>query len=229
MSAPKDGLAGPGDTPNNRRDAIRVFFSHRSPKMLAGAAIAWWLVRLVVGQWSAADLLVICGVILLWPVQEWLIHVLVLHFKPTTVLGLTIDPSNAREHRKHHRDPWRLPLVFIPWFTVATGMFFLPLLWFSLMPTIPLALTGLAIYFAMALHYEWVHYLCHIRWCPPLRHYRVLVDSHRLHHFKSEHNWLGVSMLMGDRLLGTSPDPRQVERSDTVRTLGVPDEAAAAK
>jgi len=218
--------ASPRDTPDNARDAVRVFFTHRSPKLLAGAAIAWTFIRLVVGQWSAADLLVFCGIVLFWPVQEWLIHVLVLHFKPTKVLGLTIDPSNAQEHRKHHRDPWKVSLVFVPWFTAFTGMFFLPLLWFSLMPTIPLALTGLVVFFAMATHYEWVHYLCHIRWRPPLKHYQVLVDSHRLHHFKSEHNWLGVSMLMGDRLLGTAKDAKSVEKSDTVRTLGVEEIAA---
>jgi len=219
-------LASPKDTPDNARDAVRVFFHHWSPRLLAGAAIAWGFIRLVVGQWSAADLLVACGIVLFWPIQEWLIHVLVLHFKPVKVLGLTIDPSNASEHRKHHRDPWLIKRVFVPWFTAFTGMFFLPLLWFSAMPTIPLALTGLMVFFMMATHYEWVHYLCHVRWRPPLKHYRVLVDSHRLHHFKSEHHWLGVSMLMGDRLFGTAPDARSVEKSDTVRTLGV-EEAAA--
>ena len=221
------GLAGPGDTPGTAGETIRVFFSHWSPRLLAAAALAWGLIRAVVGQWSAADLLVVCGIVLIWPMQEWLIHVFVLHFKPTEVLGLRIDPSNAREHRRHHRDPWRISLVFIPWFTVFTGMFFLPLAWFTLMPTAPLALTGLATYFLMALHYEWVHYICHVRWRPPIRHYQVLADSHRLHHFKSEKHWLGVSMLMGDRIMGTAPDPRQVERSETVRTLGVDEEVAA--
>jgi len=220
-------LAGPKDTPDNARDAVRVFFNHWSPRLLAAAAIAWTVVRLVVGQWSAADILVICGVVLFWPVQEWLLHVVVLHFKPIKLGGITIDPSNAKKHRAHHRDPWRLDNVFVPWFTTLPGMFVLPALWFSAMPSIPMALTGLMTFFVMATHYEWVHFLCHVRWRPPLKHYQVLVDSHRRHHFKNENHWLGVSMLMGDRLLGTAPDAKAVEKSETVRTLGVIDEIAA--
>jgi hypothetical protein len=214
-------LAAPRDTPADARAAVRVFFQHWSPRLLVSAAIGWTAVRLVAGQWSVADLLVACCIVAFWPVQEWLIHVLVLHFKPRRVLGLRVDLANAYKHRAHHRDPWRVDLVFVPWFTVLPGLFVLPALAFGLLPTTQLSLTALMVYFVMSAHYEWVHYICHIRWCPPLDHYRVLVDSHRCHHFKSEKHWLGVSLLMGDRLLGTAPDPKSVEKSDTVRTLGV--------
>ena len=37
-------------------------------------------------------------------------------------------------------------------------------------------------------------------WPPP-----CLWRNHRLHHCKNEHYWFGVTMLSGDRLLGTAP------------------------
>ena len=45
--------------------------------------------------------------------------------------------------------------------------------------------------------------------------------NHRLHHFKNEHYWFGVTMLGADRLLRTAPQAEDVERSPTARTLGV--------
>jgi hypothetical protein len=44
---------------------------------------------------------------------------------------------------------------------------------------------------------------------------------HRLHHFKNEHYWQGVTMHLGDRVLGTLPDHTKVPTSPTCRTLGV--------
>ena len=55
----------------------------------------------------------------------------------------------------------------------------------------------------------------------PIARAQALIRNHRLHHFKNEHYWYGVSMLAADRPLRTSPDPESVERSDTARTLGV--------
>jgi len=51
--------------------------------------------------------------------------------------------------------------------------------------------------------------------------YQGLIRNHRLHHFKNEHYWYGVSMLAADRPLRTAPDPESVERSETARTLGI--------
>jgi hypothetical protein len=90
------------------------------------------------------------------------------------------------------------------------------------MPAASLALTGLAFYLVMSLRYEWVHFLVHTRYRPQSEYFRRLWRSHRLHHCKNEHYWFGVTMLGGDYLLGTAPDPSDVPISETCRTLGIP-------
>ena len=51
------------------------------------------------------------------------------------------------------------------------------------------------------------------------RWYARLWLNHRLHHFKNEHYWYGVTMLSGDRLLGTAPARDAVPTSRTARML----------
>ena len=40
-----------------------------------------------------------------------------------------------------------------------------------------------------------------------------------MHHFKNEHYWHGITNTLSDRVLGTHPDQREVERSGTARAL----------
>ena len=49
----------------------------------------------------------------------------------------------------------------------------------------------------------------------------VLGGGHRLHHYKNEHYWFGVTSTVGDHLLRTAPDQTEVPKSSTARTLGV--------
>jgi len=213
-------LASPKDTPGTRSDAIRVFFRHLSPRVLATFALVAWAARIPLGNFGAADVLALALMIAVWPLQEWCIHVFILHSKPFRLGGRTFHLANARKHAAHHRDPWNLGIIFIPMYTVLPAGLLHLVLWNALLPT-PLAFTVIAGYFTASLHYEWVHYLAHVRWRPTLGHYQVLVDSHRRHHFKNESQWWGVSMLMGDRLLGTAPSVKDVAPSKTVRTLGL--------
>ena len=212
-------LASPKDTPETLPDTVRVFFRHTSPKLLALFALLGWAVRVPLGSWGAGDVLALALMIAVWPLQEWCIHVFLLHSRPFTIFGRSFHLANARKHAAHHEDPWNIGIVFIPLYTVLPAGLLHLVLWNALLPT-PLAFTVIAGYFSCSLHYEWVHYLAHVRWRPRSKHYQVLVDSHRRHHFKNENQWWGVSMLMGDRLLGTAPAVSEVEKSDTVRALG---------
>jgi hypothetical protein len=49
--------------------------------------------------------------------------------------------------------------------------------------------------------------------------YRAIWRNHRLHHFKNEHFWHGITNNLSDRVLGTNPDQREVPKSSTARTL----------
>ena len=89
---------------------------------------------------------------------------------------------------------------------------------------LPLALTGIAFAYLGLFRYEWSHFLIHTPYVPKTRWYRTIWRNHRLHHFKHEGYWMGVSSNLGDRLLGTNPDQRSIAKSPTARTLGVEDE-----
>ncbi len=210
-------LALPRDTPSEFPEALRVFFSHASPRLLLAALLVSVGARAAAGSWSAMDVLTPVAITLSWPLLEWMIHVHLLHFRPRRVLGIYIDPLNARRHREHHLDPWRFERAFIPLpgltFTLAKLMLA------ALLCPWPAAWMALITITLLGLHYEWVHYLAHIRYCPRSHRYRTLVLNHRRHHFKSEKYWLGVSMTSGDLLMGTSAEPEEIERSPTVRHL----------
>lgn len=209
---PELAKAGPNATPSNAASALRSFAAHRSPQILILATVAAWAARLFHDQWSLADLWVGAALLLIWPLNEWLIHVLILHFRPRRWRSHAIDLAVARDHRRHHDDPWNLRWVFIPLHVYPWS---LPLLLFVgwLIPDTGAGLTFLAVYLSLALHYEWSHYLAHIQWCPPLPHYRQRVREHRLHHFRNHRYWWGVSMGSADRWLRTAPNESSVSKS----------------
>lgn len=210
-------------SPATRGAAIAYFLSRGSPRVLLTALALAAVARVAVGGVSVWDLAPPLVLLAYWPLNEWLIHVFVLHAKPRRIGRYTFDPAVPRKHRAHHRDPWNLEILFIP---LHSFVYTLPLvvgLCFLLTPTTQLALTALVTYLVLALHYEWVHFLAHIRYSPHSAHYQELVRKHRLHHFKNEKYWYGVSMTAADRPLGTSPEPDAVPRSETARTLGVDD------
>ena len=201
--------------------AARAFFSFHSPRTFT---VVWLLLvglRVAAGGFGWADLLVIPAIVVLQPFIEWLVHVYILHFKPTRVFGRSFDLQIAKFHRAHHRDPWRLDMVFIPrragW--IALGI--MAVLWYLVTPSWQVALSGVIASVTTAFIYEWTHYLTHTGYRPRSEFYRKIWRYHRLHHFKNEHYWQGVTTHLGDRILGTMPDHTTVPNSPTSRTLGV--------
>lgn len=207
------------DSPRTIAEALPVFLRHGSPRIVIAALVVAVAARLSVGDWSGWDLLPVVGLCAYWPIQEWLIHVYILHYRPVTLFGRRLDFRVPRKHREHHRAPWEIDLLFIPMHSFVYSLPLVVLLWFAITPSTPLALTGIVAHLTLTLHYEWVHYLVHTRYQPTSPHYQRLWRNHRLHHFKNEHYWMGVTMTSGDRLLGTAPALRDVETSRTCRTL----------
>ena len=82
---PPDGL------PRDASSAIRVFLSHPSTQFIALAALAAVAARVWRGHFTWIDAVVALGVLAYFPVNEWLIHVFILHFKPFTIFGHQID------------------------------------------------------------------------------------------------------------------------------------------
>ena len=219
MAAAPAVPAAPADSPGSLREALPIFARHGSPRLLVAAVLLTGGARLVLGGFTAWDLVPVLVILALWPVQEWLIHVFILHSRPFRIGGRTFDPRVPRKHRAHHRDPWNYEILFIPLHSFAYSLPLLAALCFALTPTTELALTALCFHLLLTLHYEIVHFLVHTRVAPRTSYYRALWRNHRLHHFKNENFGYGVTRLEADRLLGTSPDWRAVPISPTARNL----------
>lgn len=207
------------ESPRSLREALPVFLGFGSPRLLLALLGVSLAVRLWLGGFSAWDLVPVAGLVLVWPLEEWLIHVFILHAKARHVFGRSVDLELPRKHREHHRDPWKLELLFIPMRSFLYSLPLLVLLWYAVTPSAGLAWTGIAAHLALALHYEWVHFLVHTRVVPRTRYYQRLWKNHRRHHFKNEHYWFGVTMLSGDRWLRTGPAHDAVPTSTTARAL----------
>jgi hypothetical protein len=201
-------------------DAAREFLRHPTPWLLAGALLAAVVARAVVGDWRWSDAMLPLVVLAAFPFVEWVIHVVVLHWRPRRIAGFTLDPILARKHREHHVDPRIVKLIFIPLQSLLGALASALIVAFVFIPRTGLGLTFLVVTFTIGLVYEWTHYLVHTDYKAKTALYRKIWRNHRLHHFKNEHYWFGVSTPgTADRVLGTYPDPQSVPASPTAKNI----------
>jgi sterol desaturase/sphingolipid hydroxylase (fatty acid hydroxylase superfamily) len=230
LTAPADSIARRDPGVLTLGDCWRSFVRRRTPPLLGAAIVGALALRLALGDWDWRDAAVAVAVAAGTPLAEWAIHVYLLHAKPIRVLGYRYDLIAAREHRAHHMAPAELDGVLIPTYAV---LIFIPLIaltvWLLSLPVHALlggdriahAATGLLVSYAILGAYEWCHFLIHSPYRPRGRYYRSIWRGHRLHHYKNEHYWFGVTSTVGDRILRTAPEQSQVPKSDTARTLGI--------
>jgi hypothetical protein len=206
------------------------FVRNFSPRGVALALALAVAARIYVGQWSWHDALPPLAIIAAQPFVEWVIHKYLLHMPPIQVLGRRFEFYGSIQHRNHHRDPADLQRVLLKPVEVASFTIQIailaPLIIWGLAVLLhwdaaPLCLTTLVLAYAGLLRYEWSHFLIHTPYVPKSNWYRHVWRNHRLHHFKHEGYWLGVSSNLGDRVLRTNPDQRTIPRSPTARNLGV--------
>jgi hypothetical protein len=140
----------------------------------------------------------------------------------------TFELVSSAAHRRHHSSPSDLvrvllsgfeAVIFLVQITAVSALVVLAADTFLGGHFAALWLTATGCSFLGLLRYEWSHFLIHTPYVPKSRWYRAIWRNHRLHHYKHEGYWLGVSSSLGDCILGTNPEPRAVERSPTARTL----------
>ena len=210
-------------------EARREFARKHSPWII-GAAIAVALAaRIAVGDFGWPDLIAIAAMLVVYPFGEWAIHVYILHMKPFELFGRRIEFGAAEDHKQHHGSPADLTMLLLepaelaqllllsvpltP--AIASGIFYL------VIGSVPIGalLTALITGYVLVGLYEWTHFLIHTSYRPRSRYYRAVWRNHRLHHFKNEHFWHGITNNFSDRVLGTNPDQKDVWKSKTARTL----------
>ncbi len=205
--------------------AAKDMFSHGGPRVLALACIVTLVCRGLVFEYSLSDLWVILGVVAFWPFQEWMIHAWLEHLPAFQFGSRRVELVITKTHRAHHRNPWNPKYGLTTTYFVVLFLGGVPMIWslgsafgFIAMHS---ALTGILVTFLFILNYEWVHYLIHTSYAPHTWFYRRLWRNHRLHHFQNENYWFGLTMLTGDRVLGTQPQRDKAKHSKTVLNLGI--------
>ncbi len=204
--------------------------NHFSPRIVLGAFAVAVAARIVVGQWSWRELIVPIVILAEQPFVEWLIHKYLLHLPAFRLFGRRIELYGSIQHRRHHRDPSDLDRVLlkpieVTSFVVQIAITVPLVVWAAVAifggHLLTLSITAVMLSYLGLLRYEWSHFLIHTPYVPKSSWYRTIWRNHRLHHFKHERYWLGVSSNFGDRILRTNPDQRTIPRSPTARTLGV--------
>jgi hypothetical protein len=211
-------------------EAAREFSRRHSPWMILGAIVTLAAVRVAIDEpltWQ--DAVAVAAMAVVYPFGEWAIHVYLLHAKPIELRGRRFELPTTRDHRYHHRHPNNLMtllldakelaeilLLAVPFVVTVGGL--VVLLITGTLPVGPMLSAAIAGYVLVGV-YEWTHYLIHTAYRPRTLLYRAVWRNHRLHHFKNERYWHGITNTLADRVLGTMPDHRDVERSQTARTL----------
>jgi fatty acid hydroxylase family protein len=209
--------------------ARREFLRKESPWVLGAGILALLVIRLVIGDLTWRDAVAVAAMLAIYPFGEWAIHVYLLHAKPVRIRGRKVDTVAARAHRAHHREPNDLDMVLLYWwqaaflmlgavpFTVAA----VGLIVSVLAGPVPFGVfvSGALAGYCMVFVYEWTHFLIHTAYRPHSAAYMTIWRNHRLHHFKNEHFWHGITNNLSDRVLGTNPDQKDVPKSKTARTL----------
>jgi hypothetical protein len=203
------------------REAWRVFSRKTAPRMLFTAVLVALVARILIGDFGWQDLAAVAVMLVIYPFGEWAIHVHLLHSK--------LDIVTTRSHMEHHADPhdlnlinfgpaeaWAILLLAAPT-GVALGSALLGLLPgpFPLGARVSMLLTA----YVLIAAYEWIHFLIHTSHRPVSRYYKRIWRNHRLHHFKNEHYWHGITNTISDTVLRTNPDQRNVKRSPTARAI----------
>jgi sterol desaturase/sphingolipid hydroxylase (fatty acid hydroxylase superfamily) len=216
------------DGPVTLADFAREFLRQPSPPYLLGAVAIALALRLAQGAFSWRDAVMAAGLVALTPFVEWLIHVYLLHAPPIRFRGHRVEMLTAREHRAHHEAPGMLNGVLLPVYGVVIFLAMIAavnwLVSFGVElvlggPRLAYATTGVLVSFAILAAYEWTHFLIHAPYKPRGRYFKAIWRNHRLHHFKNERYWFGVTSTIGDRVIGTLPDQSSVPRSATARSL----------
>ncbi len=213
-----------------------MFWGGRSPRILVAGIVVALLARAIVGgppTWR--DPAAVVAMLAIFPFGEWAIHVYLLHLPPVRWRGRRVELVTAASHREHHERPHHLGLILLgPAEAVALLVLAVPTVVGAgagvlALVGVPLragpALTAVLVGCLLILAYEWTHLLIHTAYRPRTRVYAAVHRGHRLHHFKNERYWHGVTSTVADHVLRTAPDHRDIPRSRTARSLDGPEPA----
>ncbi len=158
-----------------------------------------------------------------WLPLEYVIHRFVLHARGTA--GAWMKRLRLDVHWRHHLAPTVPALVFTPWWATL-GLLVVTAAVGSVAEGLPSSAGAVLGMSLVSLLYETTHLAAHLPYRPLTPYGRYMRRFHLLHHFHSERCWFGVTHPLGDWIAGTWKRQAEVERSPTVRTLGLAEPVA---
>ena len=207
------------------------FLTYPAPRVEVGALLLGVGARSYAAASGApltvADAALAGGMVALMPFAEWVVHSRLLHARPIAWRGRALQSAAARAHAAHHADPRNERLVVTP---TAALLALLPVLALAaLLPSWGLRATAVAVLAAAVLSSEWVHFLVHASRAPRSRWLRRRSHAHRLHHYRNDGYWFGLTTGLADVVMRTAPRrdacpvrrrPARAERAISARTAG---------
>jgi len=199
------------------KSVFSIYFRHHSIWVYFSVLFALLALQL---HWGVfLQNLPLAALLLFAPFYEWLVHKFFLHLELSSRFPSLQGYLNTI-HSGHHVEPKNLSLCFAP---VSIGLL-VPIQSFFVAWLISGQISvgvGFAFFSeAYYLFYEWMHLAHHVEGYRPRFAWGGRVRrAHNWHHYKNENYWWGVTSNLGDRVLGTMPDPKEVERSGTVKAI----------
>jgi hypothetical protein len=185
--------------------AFAYFVRQPSPRTLLVMLGACLIARFLIPIWQWGDLWIALGILVFWPVQEWIVHSHSLHLKPFSVGRLRVDPVQSQNHRAHHEAPWRADVLFVYPGAYKYALPLLLLIGWIATRSWSYTLTGTTFYLGVVARYEWTHFLIHTGYRGKSAYFRRQRIHHLAHHFRNDNYWFGVTSGLADKLLRTSP------------------------
>jgi hypothetical protein len=217
-SLDRPGAPGAASEITTLSGAARRFVTHPRPPFLLGTVAALAAARVVRGRAGPGDLRVALACAAAQPFLEWTVHRGLLHVRPNGPISDACYRSFGSGHERHHADPTNVDSMFLrPQDVLRVGAAALTVA----VVGPPRAATGALCLGLSGLAYDWTHFLIHTGYQPRSRLYRRMWRTHRLHHFRNERYWLGVTSPIADIVLRTNParDAVPISRS-AVRPVG---------
>ena len=184
------------------------FLTHAAPRVELAALLLALAGRLLIAAKGQAptwrDAAVLGALVAVLPFAEWAVHAKLLHAKPISWRGRQLQSAAAKAHAAHHADPRDERLVVTP----LQALLPLPLLALGIVAVLPswsLRTTAAAGLSLLLLSTEWTHFLAHAPIQPTSAWLRRRIRTHRLHHFRNDQYWFGLTSGIADAILRTGP------------------------
>lgn len=202
---------------------FKTYFTHRNNLFymgLLGVSLNYSIWSGALAQHWIMGLIVL----LISPFVEYYTHLYFLHLpmpkNKEKHPGYTLFMEHI--HYRHHRDPKDIHYIFAQlWLTLPIYLAEMIIcLWLT--RTLEITAVFSTVVIAYYLFYEWSHWLAHSSYTPKNAYSCYMKKYHLWHHYKNEYFWYGITSPVADLVLGKYRDPKQVEKSLTVKNLTEP-------